>query len=372
MKKLTVSILIIAIILNLIQPIVLCSSETTTNNSYMGIINDGTANITTGAGEDKNTRQEPLFLSTTGTAIGANAIALVGNVIAFSITSVLTTVIKNFDITNTTGIFTIYDAVFNNIKLFDANYLLDNENNNEIHTKVKTAVANWYYTIRNIAIILSLCMLIYVGIRMAISTLANDKAKYQKMLIGWVQSFILIFFMHYIILISMVVSEKLLELVKSMNITNSVEITLYTSGVTSAWTKLGWDCVPDALLYWVMVFYQVKFFMLYIKRMLSVAFLIIISPLITVTYPIDKIGDGKAQAFSAWIKEYEVNMFIQPLHALLYAVFMVSAGIIAEKAPLLAVMFFMALSRGEKIVKGIFNARGMKSINSMGKGKKKK
>lgn len=49
-----------------------------------------------------------------------------------------------------------------------------------------------------------------------------------------------------------------------------------------------------------------------------------------------------------------------------------SASEVIVRAPILAVVFFMGLSRGEKVVKEIFNARGMKSIHSMGKGKKKK
>ena len=59
----------------------------------------------------------------------------------------------------------------------------------------------------------------------------------------------------------------------------------------------GWDALSTSIVYWVLVFYQVKFFLLYAKRMLAVAFLIIISPLITVTYPIDKIGDRKGSGF---------------------------------------------------------------------------
>lgn len=51
---------------------------------------------------------------------------------------------------------------------------------------------------------------------------------------------------------------------------------------------------------------------------------------------------------------------------------MLSAGEIIKNVPLLAAIFFMGLSRGEKVIKGIFNARGMTSIKSMGQGKKKK
>ena len=118
-------------------------------------------------------------------------------------------------------------------------------------------------------------------------------------------------------------------------------------------------------MYWVLVFYQLKFFFLYLKRFLTVGFLIVIAPLITVTYSIDKAGDGKAQAFSSWIKEFLVNVFIQPLHAILYLLFMTVAYEIALVSPIIAIIFFAGLSRGEKIVKELLHIRGLTSIHSM-------
>lgn len=32
-----------------------------------------------------------------------------------------------------------------------------------------------------------------------------------------------------------------------------------------------------------------------------------IAPLVALTYPIDKVKDGKAQAFDMWFKEYTMN-----------------------------------------------------------------
>ena len=108
---------------------------------------------------------------------------------------------------------------------------------------------------------------------------------------------------------------------------------------------------------------------MYINRMLSIGFLIIISPLITVTYSATKTpisgSKGGTPIFSKWLKEFTITTFIQPLHAALYMVFVSSAYEIFTVAPLLAVLFFMGLSRAEKIVKNIFGMRNMASINSM-------
>ena len=114
------------------------------------------------------------------------------------------------------------------------------------------------------------------------------------------------------------------------------------------------------------MWYILKFFITYAKRFLSVGLLIIISPLISVTYAIDKIGDGRAQGFEMLIKELIVNIFIQPLHLVIYIVFIYTANEIAKTAPILAIIFLASLSRVEKIVKNVFNMRGLTSIHSIG------
>ncbi len=40
--------------------------------------------------------------------------------------------------------------------------------------------------------------------------------------------------------------------------------------------------------------------------------LIIIAPLITITYSMDKMKDGQAQALNTWMREFMFNVLIQP------------------------------------------------------------
>ena len=105
-------------------------------------------------------------------------------------------------------------------------------------------------------------------------------------------------------------------------------------------------------------------------------FLTIIAPFITVTYPIDKMGDGKAQAFEAWFKEYIINIAIQPIHAAIYLVFVFTAGSIAEKAPFVAMVFLLSLGRVENLVRNVFgitDSISMKNFDDeLKKGKKGK
>lgn len=264
--------------------------------------------------------------------------------------------------------YTIEDTVFNRIPLFDADYFTSDSNDSDFNKAIKESVAVFYYITKTIAVLCGLIMLIYLGIRMAISTIASEVAKYKDMLKDWLVSMILIFLMPYIISIINMISGGLVQIFAGL-CPKTFEQNLVLQVFNLIDQTSGWSYVAVVLMYLVMTFYQIKFFLMYINRMLAMGFLIIISPLITVTYSTTKTKiagkGGKAPMFDKWFKEYTVNAFLPPLHAAIYMVFMVSACEIFTVAPLLAVLFFMGLSRAERIVKNILGMRKMTSIHSM-------
>lgn len=264
--------------------------------------------------------------------------------------------------------YTIEDTVFNKIPLFDADYFLTDSNDSDFNKVIKDSVAVFYYITKTVAVLCGLIMLIYLGIRMAISTIASDMAKYKDMLKDWLVSMILIFLMPYIIGLVNLISGGLVQIFANM-CPKTFEQNLVWQVLNLVDQTSGWSYVAVVAMYLVMTFYQIKFFLMYINRMLSMGFLIIISPLITVTYSATKTKisgkGGKAAMFDKWFKEYTVNAFLQPLHAAIYMVFMISAYEIFTVAPLLAVIFFAGLSRAERIVKNILGMRKMSSIHSM-------
>jgi hypothetical protein len=138
--------------------------------------------------------------------------------------------------------------------------------------------------------------------------------------------------------------------------------------------KTGMQVFMYSVFFWFLTFIQVKFFITYLKRTLSIMFLTIIAPFITVTYPIDKLDDGRAQAFEMWFKEYIINIAIQPIHAAIYLIFVFTAGAIAEQAPFVAMVFLLSLGRIENIVRNVFgitDSISMKNFDDeLKKGKK--
>lgn len=324
----------------------------------------------------------------------STAAAIMGNLISLisgffmAITQIIKFTAETFgyidlDGNVSTKFLTIQNIVFGNYYMLNANVFKDStsinvtdKNGNAITGNngidiIKESVSKWYYILKLISLILGMLTLIYIGIRMAMSTVATEQAKYKKMLLAWVQSIALIIVLPYIMRGLNYLNEILLDFAKT------VRNALITSGGESFESYIlenihkklnecgGTELVAYSIGYLVLIFAQFKFFFMYVKRVLSVSFLTVIAPLITITYSIDKAGDGKAQAFSAWIQEYAVNMLIQPLQAFLYLIFIFSANEIAKSAPIVGIIFLLSLTRAEKIVKTIFNLRNMVSIHTM-------
>ena len=108
------------------------------------------------------------------------------------------------------------------------------------------------------------------------------------------------------------------------------------------------------LIYVILVIYTIIFLFTYMKRVVYMAFLTVIAPLVAVTYPIDKMNDGKAQAFNMWFKEYIFNLLIQPLHLIMYSVLIGSAMSFATENLVYVVMALGCFVPAEKLLRRFF------------------
>lgn len=356
------------------------------NDMAVKQLEDGTADDGTGNNKSLN-------MSTFGTTIMGTILSILAglvNIIVFQLDLIMGQLSYSTEVIDTKNdfqyFFTIERTVFNRIPLFNINFF-DTEDTYLVGdievkastsiNKIKERVAEIFYTVRLISTAAALVVLVYIGIRMAISTLADDKAKYKKMLVGWIESIVVLFLLEYIMIAVIVFGEFLIEIFFKIEqeivgdettfepLVRNQLFTLIFSGGT------GIQYALNSLMYWILLFMQLKYFWLYLKRFLMVGFLVMIAPLITVTYAIDKAGDGKAQAFAIWLKEFVVNVLIQPLHALIYMVFIGSAGEIAKTSPIIAIAFIMCMGAVERMVKIIFDLDKLVSLRGVDKlGKK--
>lgn len=277
----------------------------------------------------------------------------------------------------TLSIITPGDILFNRLAITDINFFnlstfgpASNQKNlsgNDNPIKLlKQSVANWYMTLRTMAIIILLCVLVYIGIRMVLASNPDTKKDYKKMLVNWFVSLAMVFLLHYLIIVVINVNNVFVDALysaqnKALNLdNNSTWMSNYINVlVLKSFTPLatiGWS---SAIVYVCIVALTFIFLIMYVKRMITIAFLILISPIITITYSIDKVGDGQAQAFSSWFKEFMHNVLIQPFHCIIYVAFvsivmkmLQSSGTLAASMIVIITMFFIL--QAEDLIKKIF------------------
>lgn len=232
--------------------------------------------------------------------------------------------------------------------------------------KLQPTIASWYVAIRNLAVVGLLSILVYVGIRIIISSTASDKAKYKQMLVDWLIALCILFFMHYLMSFIITMTESVCTAIAgdgSSNITVNVtdengSHTFNTNLLGLARFKTQYkDFGPKMaylIMYLALVIYTVVFTWFYLKRLLMMAFLTLIAPAVALTYPIDKMNDGKAQAFDAWLKEYAFNALIQPFHLIIYYVFVTSAMDLASTNIIYMIAALAFIMPAEKILRKFF------------------
>lgn len=303
----------------------------------------------------------------------------------------------------------------------------------------KSIVSTWYIALRNLAIVIMLSVLLYIGIRIIVSSTANSKVKYKEMLVDWVIGMFLIFFMHYIMAFAFSVTEMFTSTITSniqypaveLNLSKykpnasenavkalkkmqglsdneeldweKIKIVTDFTGLARIYSQLEYSNVDGnekieiseisymgyTIMYAVMVMYTVMFTWKYLKRLIYMIFLVMISPLIALSYPLDKMNDGSAQAFNMWIKEFIFTLLIQPFHLLLYTVLIGSAITMAADNMIYALVVLGFMLPAEKILKKFFGfdrkapigesamggavggAIAMQAINGIAKGIKK-
>ena len=296
--------------------------------------------------------------------------------------------------------------------------LPDTDENRVITSKQNTAldlqplVSQWYSAIRNIAIVLSMSVLLYIGIRMLLSSVAQEKAKYKQMLIDWLVGVCLLFFIHYIMAFSVTIVQAFNDIISTttseINLDNVLndsngngeeghidgfdQIVLmeddeegYISDKLEAIGKselvddstdpaqIMWPTnlmgmlrlkaqvsygdmafVGYGLCYFILVLFTIYFTYVYLRRVLYMAFLTMIAPLVALTYPIDKISDGQAQGFNKWLKEYIFNLLLQPLHLLLYTLLVTSAYELASTNVVYSLVAIGFMIPAEKLMRTLF------------------
>lgn len=251
--------------------------------------------------------------------------------------------------------------------------------------KIRQTVSAWYQIILLLAVAIMLVVLIAVGIKMAVSTIASDKALYNRMLFDWLVGTIMIFTLNYFMVFAINANEMLLNTiehfsnvnntnkVKMMQLTNSnsqftnseIELKVYEEVRTRAYDPKLLNGVIGMIMYMTLVYFAFRFTIIYLKRLLTIIVLTLMAPGVGVAYALQKVISGKSQALQTWMKEYIMNLLIQVVHALLYAVFITEALVLSLQSISGIIVAFILMNytmKADKLFKKIFNFGGSDSL----------
>lgn len=259
--------------------------------------------------------------------------------------------------------YTIEDLIYNRIPALDVD-LLSSKAAGKVVEKgsaidvIKSTVAGWYVSIRNIAIIIMIIMLIYTGIRMATSTISSKKADYQKQLYTWLKCMVMIFVIHYIIVLVLSLNNIMCDLFEA---DYTKENTLYNTVKTRAYDFRLSVGFAGTIMYVALFIYWLKFLVVYLKRYVKNLILILLAPLVIVRYALDNAEARGKQGFNKWLNSFVLNVLIQSVHALTYSVIMGIAVDLAVKSIfgfILALVFMSYLLRFDDVIFQIFQFNG--------------
>lgn len=297
------------------------------------------------------------------------------------------------------------DAIFSNkIGILNPDFInpidtthqgIDHGKYNTSLIKLRQTIQNWYVGLRNLALVGLLSVLVYIGIRIILCSAAAEKAKYKQMAQYWLTSLVLLFVLQYIMAFTFLMARELTKIFVgnsgsanivllpesgTLTIEDTTDQTNYETFLKSVYNNTtpgyssgsltqiptlqqfarlnvslsGMKGIAYLIIYIALVAFTAFFFVVYTARVIKLAFLTMMAPLITLTYAIDKISDGQSQAFNIWIKEFIYNVLIQPFHLLIYTLLGGMSLDLAASNPIFAIVALGFIIPAEKMLKKMF------------------
>lgn len=211
---------------------------------------------------------------------------------------------------------TIDRVIFGNVSKVSINFW---DGSGYLSGKLKGVIEPWYNTFSGIAVVVYLAILLVIGIQIVFSSTGSGRAKYQVLLVDWVVGVGLLFLFPYVMKIAVEVNTALVRAINpgdvfepTVTVTKSEESKLLAlfgaddfvkemvgDGTYPPETNQGMmyirylagkqGRIPLAVVYLIMIYQLIVILFVYYKRAFMIAFLIVIFPLVAMTYTLDKL-----------------------------------------------------------------------------------
>lgn len=253
----------------------------------------------------------------------------------------------------------------------------------------------YFILFRNIAIACYLVMFLYMGVRILLASTGAKKDKYKTLMMDWLKGVLILALFPYVMKYTIVINDGIVDYIKSVKteLPGQIQLPSLTEGVSDSMAE-ALDLVDSdiaiesgnlmgamrsyamktgrlayAMLYLFLIKELLGFVFIYFKRIVVVIFLITIFPLVTISYAVDKIGDGKSQAFNNWFSEYVLNIFMQAFQAVNYLIVMsvifALTGAGGTVNVILVLIGLQYISKGDELLRGLFSKMSGGGANSL-------
>ena len=107
-------------------------------------------------------------------------------------------------------------VVFNSVALLDVNFINPAANSFVNNAGVSAVLKNIYSTVLSLSVAFFGITVLITAIKLVISTVASEKAKYKQAIVDWLVGFLMLFCMHYFISFTFYLNEELVKVASNM------------------------------------------------------------------------------------------------------------------------------------------------------------
>lgn len=205
--------------------------------------------------------------------------------------------------------------IFNGMPILDVNFLnpaegslfkVSSQTSQLGYSAIGESVRNIYFTGLSIALGFLGIIVAIMAIRLALSSIASEKAKYKDAIVHWATALVLLFGMHYLIAFVFYINEQLVEVASKIVLdvigNHQEKLAFLSSGASAIGNTSGFELMGHffmenamnlidnfgfeqftyAILYAVFIVQSLMFLWAYLKRFFYVLILALIAPFVVV------------------------------------------------------------------------------------------
>ena len=282
---------------------------------------------------------------TASTASLANLITILGGILLV----LMETLFVTSGIVTSWSAFPMPDTIlFNRLAFLDPNFL--NPASNSLISGFVNVVKNTFESFRVIAIAIFTVSAMIIGIKLAISTIASEKAKYKQAIYQWITGIVLLLVLKYIIAAIFIINENIVQMAYNAagNVTFQVSLlniipgNAITSGIKAIVGKFvdtnkilsisvpgyfgfylkyflqGWGGnLLSSIIAFIVMGQTITLLIAYIKRLVICLMLGVTSPLIIAADSVKKAAGQQSNIFNNWFKQFALAVLMQSFHAIM-------------------------------------------------------